>query len=1314
MIHLKFYDSIVKALIDSGSTDCYVGPKFFEKLPSARNHKYKLHKKISATVANGMNFECMEAINLNLNFEGDTVPVTAYFCECLPYELILGYHFLKRNRFVVDFETLHVSRKTYSHVKLVNSVSIPPMSESVVKAYLQGPQQSGFGLVTGNEQTSNWGLLTANVLVRYKATSQLIPIKLLNLGKTTIDVPENFCIGKYENISAENIFEEKNMSELRSMSTCNSITSNTSRKQFLEQFSIEQNSDPANIKQLEQLLYEYRDIFPSENDPLKCTNLIEFSITLRPDAKPLKARPYRSNPLTRREVKKQIEQMLNDGIIRPSTSNYVSPVLLVKKADGSLRFVTDFRKNNTQNIEPQTAPLPRIDDSLESLGSSNAKLFSTLDMLKGYWQIPVAESSKQYTAFVTHDGVFEYNRMPFGLANSPACFMRLMTRVLQGLMWETCLVYIDDIIVFSANFEQHLERLQQIFDRIRKANLSLKPRKCSFLRTETKFLGHIISSDGIKPLPEKISTIKNYPRPQDKKEILSFLGLVGYYRKFIKDFSKIAGPLHDLARRNATFIWTTSHETAFCTLRNALINPPVLAYPDYDKPYILETDASADAVGYVLSQKIDGVVRPIAYSGKRLGTAQKNYSVTEKEALAVVQGFVQFDSFLRGNKVKVVTDHVALKWLLTHKSPQGRIARWIAFLQQFNFEVTHKPGRKHANADCLSRITYDDSASDIEDKIDEEIFEPYSDIRANALRRNTNMVFPTTVWSHDDVRSHQNNDEFCFGMIKYLESKDLPQDDKLARSILLKSDRYVVNNRVLYKVSIGNKRSRLRAEPVMCLLVVPKALQHDVLASGHGDDSAGHFGTRRTYESLRLKYTWDNMFKDVYNWVISCKKCNTKKNPVRPGKALLNPLPPVHFGERWAMDLINMPRSDLGNKHILSFTEYSTRFVEAFAIPNSQAPTIARVLVDEICFRYGAPRCLLSDLGQNLISVIVAETCKLFNIERVHTSSYHPQCNGLLEKANETICKNLAMFVNPQHTNWDCFLKAVCYAYNTSVCTESTQFTPYYLMYGRMPVHPIDTAILPNTHENETVREVVVRLHKAREAAFSNIIESQRRMKERYDKTANPIAFEPGDLVWVYFPQVMVGGSRKFFHNYSGPYILLEKISPVDFKVAHAHNGKELRNKVHVNRMKPFHHRSVMPEPISSEQIVSYTTDDIDDVNPNDQPRLQTQPTSQPGQLARKSNESSQEMPSLPEPIRFDSPQPQVATPQPKLKAGKSAPRDYAIERILGKRKENGEVKYYIKWKGYDSSHNSLEPFSNLNASAQKFVKKNKNKLKWI
>lgn len=1313
-------------LIDSGATDCLAGPKLLEYIPEAKEHLKRLTQPTMGTVANGKQFKCEQSISFNFKIDGDVVPITAFYSDTINFPLIIGYNILASNRLIVDFETLEITRKTDTSVKLSDKITLKPNSETIVYGYLAVPLKRDTGIVTSSLPVQQIGLLAANGIVNLGKA--IIPVKLLNLSKQATEVPAHFPIATCRELeNDERICDRNQPPSLSVNSTTNDMPTVTrpgeqnNQANFMKQFDLQETSLTAEqVKELSKLLWEYNDIFAQPGQKLGCTDLVEFNIRLRPDAKPIRARPYRSNPKIRKEIRKQVEKMLKDKIIRPSTSNYVSPVLLVAKADSSYRFCTDYRSMNSKNIVPESATLPRIDDSLESIGSARAKIFTTLDLEKGYWQIPVSEESKQYTAFCTHDGVFEYERMPFGLANSPACFMRLMSRVLQGLTWETCLVYLDDIIIFSQDFEEHLTRVRAVFDRLRNAHLTLKPSKCSFGRRQIRFLGHVISKDGILPLPDKIALIENYKQPETKTEVRAFLGLAGYYRKFIKGYAKIAVPLNELTKDDVPFVWCEKCDEAFITLRKALISPPILAYPDYDKPYILETDASQSAAGYILSQVQEGQTRVIAYSGQKLNDAQRNYNTTEKEALAVVLGFQHYDSFLRGNKVHVVTDHIALKWLLTNKTPKGRLARWIAYLQQFDFEVEHKAGKLHANADTMSRIMYAACGGDVEDKIDEEIFM----LESNAIELGEtatptpnptpNYLYPTHIWTTAQVREQQLHDDKIGDIIAFIEHGKLPEDDVRARRILLSADMFHLSAGVLYKVNTKPHTRVRQIDDMRVCLVVPKALRHDILASHHGDDCAGHYGYRRTYETLQLKYYWEGMLVDTKNWVFSCKKCNTKKSPVRPVRAPLNPLPPTYIGERWAMDLITMPRSHRGNKVILTFTEYLSRYVEAFPLPNGQAPTIARVLVDEICFRYGAPMCLLSDLGQNLVSKVVAETCKLFKIERVHTSPYHPQCNGLLEKFNATLCQNLGMYVNSQHTDWDVYVRAICYSYNQSICTESSRFSPFYILYGRVPLHPIDTVILPeNYSQNDSIKESIVKLQEAREIARQNIICAQERMKQRYDVNAQDPQFEPGDLVWIYIPQILVGGSRKFFHNYSGPYILLNKTSPVDFEVAHAHNNKKLRNKVHVNRLKRFHHRSIVPTPDDQQRAVTNVTHDVEDIHPLDAERVSNYADQAQHQALPLAPQPRLEQDFLaPLPLQIPAAPEMPPTLPEETEQQCDAAEDTEIgeqtyeinEVIQGKYNKKGGKEYLIDWKGYTEADRTWEPYRNLNESARNYV----------
>jgi hypothetical protein len=383
-----------------------------------------------------------------------------------------------------------------------------------------------------------------------------------------------------------------------------------------------------------------------------------------------------------------------------------------------------------------------------------------------------------------------------------------------------------------------------------------------------------------------------------------------------------------------------------------------------------------------------------------------------------------------------------------------------------------------------------------------------------------------------------------------LEQGILPADDNLSKRVVLSSPYYLIREGVLYKIPVHkNRRNALVRDILRVCLVVPNSLHAEILTSCHGDINAGHFGIDRTFARLQLKYFWDTMFNDCSNFVKSCVDCCSKKHPTKPFKALLRPMPLSHMNQRWAIDLVKMPRSTKGNNWILTFMECCSRYLCAFPIPDGTAHTIARYFLEKICFTFSFPTILLSDLGANLVGEVMTEVCKLLKVKRVMTSSFHPQSNGGLERAHKTLSENLAQYVNDLHNDWDDYISAVCYAYNTAVNLDSTGYSPFFLMFGREPISPLDTVLptVTDLTENEMLSEYIQKLTKAREIAASNLLLAQDKMKKQYDKKASDLRYSVNDLVYVYFPEVNVGGSRKFVKTYSGPYILIEQISDVNF-----------------------------------------------------------------------------------------------------------------------------------------------------------------------
>ena len=380
-------------------------------------------------------------------------------------------------------------------------------------------------------------------------------------------------------------------------------------------------------------------------------------------------------------------------------------MVLVKKKDGSVRFCVDYQRLNSITYK-DSYPLPLIDNCLNALSGSS--WYSTLDLRSGYYNIPIAEADRDKSAFILRQGCFRFTVMPFGLTCVPLVFQRLMDVVLCGLSYQACLVYLDDIIVFGKTFDEQLTRLGEVFSRLRAANLKLKPCKCFLCQRSVEFLGHVVSEEGLATQPSKVQAINEWMACRDVSEVRAFMGLSGYYGRFIKDFSTIAAPLYNLTRKESEFCWTNECQEAFDELKRRLVKEPILALPSDNGTYVLDTDASDCGLGAVLSQRQDNQEKVIAYVSRTLGKPEHKYETTRKELLAIVAGLKQFRQYLLGRHFIIRTDHAALTWLRRTAEPMPQMARWLTFIEQFDYEIEHRPGTRHGNADGLScRVTHD-------------------------------------------------------------------------------------------------------------------------------------------------------------------------------------------------------------------------------------------------------------------------------------------------------------------------------------------------------------------------------------------------------------------------------------------------------------------------------------------------------------------------------------------------------------------------------------------------------------------------------
>ena len=454
--------------------------------------------------------------------------------------------------------------------------------------------------------------------------------------------------------------------------------------------------------ELNDLLTQYKDLFAKTMADLRQTDIGEHVI-ITENVPPIKRSAYRAAPKENEFIKSEIDEMLQQGLVQPSKSPWSFPVVIVKKKNGKLRFCVNYKPLN-DITKKDNYPLPRIDEIFDSL--NEAQWFTTLDLASGYWQIKVREEDQEKTAFITKYGTYEFKVMPFGLCNAPATFQRTMDYVLGDAKGKFVMVYLDDVIIYSKTFEEHLKHIEEVLNRIRDANLRLKAEKCFFAATELQFLGHVVGKDGVRPDPEKVDKVVHYPTPTNLRDLRGVLGLFSYYRRFIKDFSQLADPLYVLLKKDAPYNWTTLQQKAFDALKEKLTQAPVVRYPDFSRPFFLYTDASGTGLGAVLAQKEEEEEYVIAYASRTLTPAEKNYAVTEMECLAIVWAVKYFRHYLYGSKFTIITDHSALKWLLNSSSETAnkRLERWKISLSEHTYDVVYRKGTKHSNADALSRI----------------------------------------------------------------------------------------------------------------------------------------------------------------------------------------------------------------------------------------------------------------------------------------------------------------------------------------------------------------------------------------------------------------------------------------------------------------------------------------------------------------------------------------------------------------------------------------------------------------------------------
>ena len=614
-----------KFLIDTGSSVTIVSKSLYERV----NTGGILNKDVNITLFSASNNEISilgtQEFSLSIGEHSYVHETVIADLECISG--IIGIDFLVKYDGAIHFKarSLQLGGTTVklipeptnicAKVRLCETVTVTPGSECILKGYIDGSYEASSGLVEPERFVQNKGLMMARSLVDTRKKETMFSV--MNLTDKNVKLHQNTIVGKVQTVCdvhsdwSSDSAQPSDMLPAHLTGLVDDLPTSLSESEK---------------ERVVSLLISFSDIFKGPTQPLSGTDIVEHTIDTG-DATPIKL-PARRVPLKKKPIiDAEVKQMLDDGVIKPSNSPWAAPVVLVTKSDGSIRFCIDYRKLNAVTRK-DAFPLPLIEDALQTLGHS--RYFTTLDLASGYWQVKMADADKAKTAFVTHNGLFEFEVMPFGLSNAPATFSRLMELVLGGLKWTKCLCYLDDVIVFGADFDTALQNLHDVFLCLRKANLKLKPKKCKLFQTMVRYLGHIVSESGISCDREKVKSVQDWPIPTDVSDVRSFLGLAGYYRKFIPQFSAVASPLTKLTRKNRHFCWDEACQNAFDTIKNLLTSAPILAYPTSDDLFVLDTDASLTGIGAVLSQIQNGEERVIAYASKTLSRSQQNYCYAQR------------------------------------------------------------------------------------------------------------------------------------------------------------------------------------------------------------------------------------------------------------------------------------------------------------------------------------------------------------------------------------------------------------------------------------------------------------------------------------------------------------------------------------------------------------------------------------------------------------------------------------------------------------------------------------------------------------
>lgn len=1217
-------------LMDSGAAVSILPVRLFETLPLAKRPTV-YEPTVNIIAGNDSDIDCMGLADLTITIDGMTFTQAFHITTNAPTP-ILGLDFLKKqditsrpsqNYYAYQGKqfTLFDSTGVKLNTKVVaaKTIHLAPGQEVVLSGVVVGKKNiEGIPVVLERARTvyPKTGAIVAKIVVTPKVSH--VPVRLYNPCEQHVTIYKRTTLGILHNltdvtewnekedwhngptedvkVAATSVTEEQVVEEEPGMEMTDEefSASIATHLQQLYTDSVKQ-LNTRQQRQVGNLLNEFSDIFATDKNDIGRTHLTKHVIDTG-DEQPVKQRPRRIPRAHTGELQNQVKQLADTGVIRPSNSSWASNVLLVRKKDGSFRMCIDYRELNAKTKHLDEYMLPRIDDTIDAL--HRAQFFCTLDLMQGYHQVELEETSKCKTAFHApqcNPAHWEFVFMPFGLTGAPRTFQKMMDRLLKGLEFKIALAYLDDIIVFGATIDECIVNLRVVFQRIRDAALKLKAKKCSLFAAETLYLGHIISGSGVKCDPSKVEAVRKWHSPRTQRQVRTFLGTTNYYRKFIKSYAGIARPLYELTKKNKKFHWNSDCEEAFQMLKESLVSAPIMAFPQPQGTFILDTDASGYAIGGVLSQlqkDEDGeeVERVIAYASRTLTETERRYCARRRELLAIVHFAKHFDVYLRGPPIIIRTDHASLRYLKTLADMPDQFARWIMALETYTYTIEVRKGVDHANADGVSRLICDGKSCICAGVSEMEAGDDWEDSNIaygsmtsvpSKPTAHINMLSLKPMWTETEMAQEQREDDDIRPI--YLAKKngwEKPKWNEISgESLALKALRNEWARLVMKGELLFRRWESDDGTEVLLQLVLPRKFVLLVMERFHDSNVGGHMGRRRTFRLLNRQVYWYKMFSDVKLWIRCCDRCQRRKGPSKKAKAPLTIFNSGYRNERVSMDVCGpMITTVDGNKLVIVFTDSFSKFTVAVPLKDQQARTVVEVFQERWLDIFGQPTEVHHDQGTNFESKLMKEFCDTYKIKQTRTTAFHPQGDGQVERFNKTMAEILSMLGGKGrgYQDWDLKLNKAVACYNATEHSV-TGFTPNRLWFGR-ELFRGDYVVPVEKEKSNTPAKYLQLLQEDDRIACSiarkNIGRAALVNKEYHDRSAYLERYQVGDMVMMTDESEVETGTRKFTDRWSGPLYIIDVLSDVTFRIASSEFGK--KKVVGHNRLKRYHSREAV------------------------------------------------------------------------------------------------------------------------------------------